>query len=330
MRRSTPLFRAFLNTITRLSLTDPHDFSPLFRVETPNTFGYNKKGYYHSHNKEACTIDLRRIHRDSITFYACDAPEWQGANHGFSTRLGGVSHAPFDSLNLGANRGDLPEYVTENFHRFQRAIGAQPGAPLVKNHQVHGALVRRVTHADAIDDLSLTGSADADALVTDEPGLCLSAFSADCIPILYYDPHRRVVAAAHAGWRGTAQGVAQATVKAMEQYFGCDPSQILCAIGPGISSCCFETHSDVPDALYAALGDEAAKVISPLPNGKFRVDLKKANTLFLLRAGLQQRHLAVSDVCTACHPELFWSHRILGNQRGSMAALIQLSSEPSK
>lgn len=330
MRRSTPLFRAFLNTITRLSPTQPHDFSPLFRVETPNTFGYNKKGYYHSHNKEACAIDLRCIHRDGVTFFACDAPQWQGANHGFSTRLCGVSRPPFDSLNLGANRGDLPEYVTENFHRFQRAIGAQAGDPLVKNHQVHGALVRRVTHADAIDDLSLTGNANADALVTDEPGLCLSAFSADCIPILYYDPHRRVVAAAHAGWRGTAQGVAAATVETMVHHYGCDPSQILCAIGPGISSCCFETHRDVPDALRAALGIEAANVIFPLPEGKFRVDLKQANLQFLLRAGLQREHVAVSELCTACHPELFWSHRILGNQRGSMAALIQLSTESSK
>lgn len=272
-------------------------------------------------------MDLRPIQRHGVTVFFCDDPQWTGANHGFSTRLGGCSVSPWDHLNLGANRGDTPENVRENFRRFQLAIGAQPNAPLVKNHQVHTARVRTVTVADAITDLALSGDVDADALVTDCPGLCLTAFSADCIPILFYDPMQRVVGAAHAGWRGTAQGIAAATVQVMVEQYHCQPKHILAAIGPGIGPCCFETHSDVPQALTQALDKNAAPFIRSLGNEKFLVDLKGANAEFLLQAGLTPDHLAISDQCTACHPELFWSHRILGNQRGSMAAMIQLQTE---
>lgn len=297
----------------------------------PKTFWVKiEKDIAISQFKEECVINLRCFHRCGVTFFACTDPQWQGTNHGFSTRLGGVSQAPFDSLNLGANRGDLPQQVIENFHRFQQAIGAQPGAPLVKNHQVHSAHVRHVTGQDALEDLSLPGNADADALITKEPGLCLTAFSADCIPILFYDPYQRVIAAAHAGWRGTAQNIAGTVVEEMHLHYGCDAAQILCAVGPGIGPCCFETHDDVPNALRNTLDEDASSVIQSLPGGKFRVDLKQANVLFLLRHGIAAHHLAVSDHCTTCHPELFWSHRKLGNARGSMAAMIQLSTESPK
>lgn len=269
-----------------------------------------------------CAVKYR-----GITFFRCDDPGWKGANHGFSTRLGGCSTSVLDSLNLGSNQGDAPENVRENFRRFQQAIGAEPGAPLVKNHQVHTARVRVVTEKDAVPDLALGGDVDADAMVTDCPGLCLTAFSADCLPILFYDPQRKVVAAAHAGWRGTAQGVAGAVVQMMEKQYHCEAADILCAIGPGISSCCFETHEDVPQALIQCLGQSAQSLIHPQENGKFLVDLKGANREILLRSGLRAEHLAISDVCTACRPEWFWSHRVLGSQRGSMAAMIQLATE---
>ena len=272
-------------------------------------------------------MDLRSIQRHGVTVFFCDDPQWSGVNHGFSTRLGGCSAPPLDHLNLGANRGDAPENVRENFRRFQLAIGARPDAPLVKNHQVHTARVRTVTFADAITDPALSGDADADGLVSNCPGLCLTAFSADCIPILFYDPVQRVIGAAHAGWRGTAQGIAAATVQVMIEQYHCQSQHILAAIGPGIGPCCFETHSDVPDALTQSLGKSAQSFIRSLENKKFLVDLKGANAEFLLQAGLSADHLAISDQCTACHPELFWSHRILGNQRGSMAAMIQLQTE---
>lgn len=263
-----------------------------------------------------------RQERGGVPFYASTG--FDGAAHGFSTRLGGVSPAPWDSLNLGVNRGDEPSRVGENFHRFCAALGTDPAA-IVKNHQVHSDIVRAVTWEDICSSPELPAPVDADGLVTDVPGLCLTIFSADCIPVLLYDPVRRVVAAAHAGWRGTAQGIAARAAERMIHDYHCRPGDILAAIGPGISPCCFETHEDVPEGLRAGLGPDAEPLICPSSQaGKFQVDLKRANARWLERAGLSADHIAICPACTACDLDTFWSHRIQGNTRGSMAAMIQL------
>ena len=270
-------------------------------------------------------MEITQMERRGVPFYACGHPAWAGAAHGFSTRLGGVSPAPWDSLNLGSSRGDLEANVAENFRRFCAAAGADPAA-LVKNHQVHGDRIRYVTSEDACGCPADPGTAQADGLITDRPGVCLTVFTADCIPVLLYDPVRRVIAAVHAGWRGTALGIAARAAERMTGDFGCRPGDILAAIGPGISRCCFETHADVPDGLRAGLGDDAEAFIRPLPGGnKFLVDLKGANVRWLARSGLSRDHIAVCDACTACRSDLFWSHRRLGTVRGSMAAVIQLT-----
>ena len=214
-------------------------------------------------------MDILSVQRSGVTFYACTDPAWAGAAHGFSTRLGGVSPAPWDSLNLGASRGDAPGHVAENFRRFCAAAGAD-SAVLVKNHQVHGDLVRTVGPADACAGPADPGTFEADGLATDCPGVCLAVFSADCIPVLLYDPVRRAVAAVHAGWRGTALGIAARAVERMAGSFGSQPEDILAAVGPGISQCCFETHRDVPDGLRAGLGGDAAPFIRPRPGGEGR------------------------------------------------------------
>ena len=265
------------------------------------------------------------LHRNGpVPFFACDDPAWGGCVHGFSTRLGGVSPAPWDSLNLGAGRGDEPAHVAENFRRFCAAVGADSAA-LVKNHQVHSDRIRRVGPDDRLPDPAAPGVFEADGLVTNRSGVCLTIFSGDCIPVLLYDPVRRCVAAAHAGWRGTAAGIAARAAEAMVRDYGCKPGDILAVIGPGIGPCCFETHRDVPDGLRAGMGADAEDFIRPLPGGeKFQVDLKGANARFLERAGLDPARIALCPACTACRPDLFWSHRKLGQRRGSMASLIQL------
>lgn len=267
-------------------------------------------------------INIVKQTRRGVTFYACDHPIWSQVSHGFSTRLGGVSPAPWDSLNLGASRGDESAHVAENFRRFRAAIGA-PDGPLVKNHQVHGTLVRSVT-ADDAEAPETVPTFDADGLVTDQPGVTLTVFSADCLPVLFYDPVRRCIAAVHAGWRGTAAGIAAEAVKAMIGRYGCDVHNIRAAIGPGISHCCFETTGDVPSALREHLGATAEACITDHQNGKFHVDLKRANQLWLEQAGIAPAHIAVCSACTACDLNTFWSHRILAKTRGSMAAMICL------
>lgn len=269
-------------------------------------------------------MDITLKERHGVPFYSCGHPAWRGAAHGFSTRLGGVSPAPWDSLNLGASRGDAPAHVGENFIRFCAAIGADPHG-LVKNQQVHSARIRPVTKADAMPDPAAPGTFEADGLITDQPGVCLTIFSGDCIPILLYDPARRCIAAAHAGWRGTASGIAVQAAQTMIRDYNCSPETILAAIGPGISICCFETHRDVPEGLRAGMGPDAEAFIHPHPNGEqFHVDLKGANARWLERAGLLPEHIAVCPACTACNLDVFWSHRVQGHRRGSMAALIQL------
>lgn len=260
-----------------------------------------------------------------VSFLACDSLDRAGGvAHGFSTRLGGVSQGLCAGLNLGYNRGDDPDHVRENFRLFCCAIGADFDGT-IKTRQVHRDHVQPVTAADAGMDLIAPAPWETDGLITDVPGLCLTVFSADCVPVLLYDPVRRCIAAVHSGWRGTAMSIAVRAVEQMTRDYGCDPGHILAAIGPSISKCCFETHADVPDEMTAALGELATPFTETLPGSKFRVDLKGIIKNTLLHAGLERDHISVSDHCTACRTDLYWSHRLLGDRRGSMAAMIQLT-----
>ena len=164
----------------------------------------------------------------------------------------------------------------------------------------------------------------ADALVTDVPGIPLIVFSADCNVLLLHDPVRRVIGAAHAGWRGTAAGIAAETVRVMAEDYGCDPADLRAAIGPAIGPCCFETDGDVPEALRAALG-AAAEPFMAWNGSKWHIDLKAVNALWLQKAGVT--HIDICDHCTACRPDLYWSHRKMGLRRGEQAALIALRED---
>lgn len=243
--------------------------------------------------------------------------------HGFSTRLGGVSEGAFASLNLGLSRGDRPAAVRENFSRFCAALGVEE-TRLVFSRQVHGETVRCCTHADAGIGLCRAVPYEADALVTGVPGLPLVIFTADCIPVLLWDAGGRAVGAVHAGWRGTALGLPGKTAEVMVSRYGCRREDLRAAIGPGISRCCFETDADVPHALLSSLGEGILPFLDVLENGKYRADLKGINAWVLRRAGLLEEHISVSPDCTACLGEKYWSHRRLGQMRGSMASLIAL------
>lgn len=252
------------------------------------------------------------------------------APHGFSTRLGGVSEGEFASLNLGCRRGDDPARVRENYHRFFEAVGADAGR-LVMANQVHGTAVRRVGEEDVKPDLLAPTRFEADGLVTDVPGIALVVFSADCVPILLHDPVRGAVCAVHAGWRGTAAGMARAAVEAMAAL-GCRPEDIRAAIGPAIGPCCFETGEDVPRAVREEFGDRMEPCIHPVEPGRYRVDLKGLNAAVLRACGVTEEHMDVDMTCTCCEHERFWSHRWLTGhgdpgRRGSQGAVIVLEGE---
>ena len=238
--------------------------------------------------------------------------------HCFTTRFGGVSEGYLSSLNLGIHRGDKPEHVRRNYEILGEALGFDVDQ-LVFTRQTHTNIVRVVDERNRGEGLEREVEPECDALVTATPGLVLAAFTADCTPILLQDPVTGAVGAVHAGWRGTVADIAGNAVRAMCAHFGARREDIRAAIGPNIGVCCFETHADVPDAVRAVLGEEAEAFI--VPSGeKYRVDLKGVNAALLRRAGV--RHIEISDACTACEPRRFWSHRRVGNDRGSLAAII--------
>lgn len=239
------------------------------------------------------------------------------APHAFTTRLGGVSKEHLFSLNLAMHRGDKPENVAENYARLARVVGFDP-EKLVLAHQVHGDEVRAVTQEDCLG-LDHHLYPQCDGLITNTPGVTLAVFTADCTPILLHDTVTGAVGAVHAGWRGTAANIAGRAVARMAEEFGCCPENIRAAIGPNIGFCCFETDEDVPRAMIQAFGPAAEEFIRTADN-KFYVNLKAVNALALRRAGVEQ--IEISEACTMCQHERYWSHRHSRGLRGSQGAVI--------
>lgn len=237
--------------------------------------------------------------------------------HCFTTRYGGVSTGYLASLNLGVNKGDTAENVRENLTRLGDAVGFSPD-DLVLTHQVHSDIVRVVTRK-AHAGINHHAYPEGDALITRDPGTALLIFAADCTPILLHDVVTGAVGAAHAGWRGTAADIAGKTVRAMCVEFGCEAKNIRAAIGPNIGVCCFETDADVPQAMVEAFGREAEAFIRAA-GGKYYVNLKEITALALRRSGVE--HIEISEDCTMCQHEKYWSHRYTGGHRGSHGAII--------
>ncbi len=239
------------------------------------------------------------------------------APHAFTTRFGGVSTGEFASMNISLRPGEKRENVEKNLQILASALNFDV-EKLICTHQIHSGIVRAVTDADYLG-LDHHDYPECDALVTATPGVALRIFTADCTPILLYDPETGAVGAAHAGWRGTAADIAGKTVRAMAENFGAKPENIRAAIGPNIGQCCFQTDAEVPEAMVSALGNVAEKHIRK-ENEKYYVNPKAMNGEFLRRSGVV--HMEISEDCTKCQSHRFWSHRITGNQRGSQGAII--------
>ena len=244
--------------------------------------------------------------------------------HCFTTRLGGVSEGHLASLNIGVHRGDTPENLKTNYAILGAALGFSEDS-LVLTRQTHSDIVRPVTMEDAGKGLLKDVWPECDALITNAAGVALAVFTADCTPVLLHDPITGAVGAIHAGWRGTAAGIAAKTIAAMVSHYGCRPENIRAAIGPNIGQCCFETDRDVPDAMIHALGERATDSIQKSGN-KYYVNLKSLNALWLQLAGVE--HIEISSLCAACRQDLFWSHRRVGNLRGSQGAFILCKEGP--
>jgi polyphenol oxidase len=249
--------------------------------------------------------------------------------HGFTTRAGGVSAAPYDTLNLGGKWGDEPAHVTENRRRVAEAIG---GRPFVAR-QVHGTVIRRVR---AGDDLDAVARQEADGLCTDAPGLVLGVFVADCVPVLLADARTGACAAVHAGWRGTVAGILPAAVRTLASEFGARPSDLRVALGPAIGPCCFEVGLEVVDAVVATIPEARARgIVLPSPRGRAdraHVDLHAANRLLLERAGVDPAAIDAVDLAVACthhDRQRFFSFRRDGAATGQQMGVIRLREAPA-
>ena len=247
-------------------------------------------------------------HADGLTYYSFPQMEpWPELTQAAFGRAGGVSEGPYSSLNVSFAVKDDAESVRVNRARMVGAVGWESHSA-VGARQVHGREVVQVVREMAGGpDLP-----DCDALVTDEPGVLLLLKFADCVPITLWDPVRKVVGLAHAGWRGTILGIPGATVEFMVERYGSRPSDILAGIGPSIGPCCYQVGPEV-----VRLADQAfagAGVVQRDSDAEMRLDLWTANSETLMRAGVPEEMISVAGICTRCHSDLFFSHRAVGGQ----------------
>ena len=248
-------------------------------------------------------------------------------NHGFSTRLGGVSSGEFSTMNFNLTRGDALDNVEENFSRFCGAIGCD-WEKAIMTHQTHTVNVRVVTEDMVPAGRTLMGKkpfTDVDGLITDVPGAVLITSFADCVPLYFLDPVRRVIGLSHSGWRGTVNRMGAVTIEKMMETYGCRPEEILACVGPSICQDCYEVGEEVAEEFRASFSEkEADQILWKNDAGRYQLDLWKANELILTNAGIRSDHLAVTNVCTCCNPDLLFSHRFTKGRRGNLCAFLSL------
>lgn len=245
--------------------------------------------------------------------------------HGFSTRLGGVSKGEWSSMNLSFTRGDREADVRENYRRIGEAIGFSCGA-LVCSDQTHTTNIRVVTEADRGKGFTRARDyTDMDGLITNVPGLVLATFYADCVPLYFADPKKKVIGLSHSGWRGTVGKIGKKTVERMQEEYGCKPADIRAVIGPSICQSCYEVSLDVIEEFQRAFSEETWPLLyKKNENEKYQLDLWKANEIILKETGIAAEHLAVTDRCTCCNPSLLFSHRASRGKRGNLGAFLML------
>lgn len=248
-------------------------------------------------------------------------------SHFVTTREGGVSQGRYASFNLGGYSGDEPDSVRMNRQLLSKAIGI-PSECIFVPFQVHGRKVRSLSGSF----LSLSTEEQekilhgVDALITDVPGICVAVTTADCVPVLVYAPDKKVVAAIHAGWRGTVQQIVSLTIRLMTEQYAADPSLMLAGIAPSIGPDAFEVGEEVVNAFREAGSDLALIMKRNAQTGKAHLDLWEANRRQLLAAGLQSAHIEISGICTYTHDDQFFSARRLGIDSGRMLSGIFLKS----
>lgn len=251
--------------------------------------------------------------------------ELELVNHGFSTRLGGVSEGMFSSMNLSFVRGDEEERVQENYSRIAEAIGVEK-QKIVCSKQTHTTNVIVVGEKEAGNGVITPNVLeDVDGMITNEPGICLATFYADCVPLFFVDPVKKAIGLSHSGWRGTVDKIGLVTIQKMMEEYGSNPCDILVAIGPSICQNCYEVSEDVIIEFKKKYGKKYwNKLFYNKGDEKYQLNLWKANEIVLLESGVLKEHIAVTNICTCCNSELLFSHRASKGKRGNLGAFLSL------
>lgn len=262
------------------------------------------------------------FHDGPVPYLSFPLLDRAGIRHGYSTRLGGVSTGYFAEMNLAALK-EPPEIIQENYRRIAEALHMDEKR-VVLTYQTHSSGIRVVTEADAgKGPFRERDYTDTDAIITNVPDLPLAALSADCCLLYFADPVKKCIGLAHAGWRGTAADIAGKTIKKLTETYGTDPKDLLCALGPSICQDCYEVSEDVIQAFRLQFDAAAMEILAARnERGRYQLDLWRANRMLMIRAGVPETQIEITDLCSKCNPELFFSHRLLGEKRGVTAALL--------
>ncbi len=269
---------------------------------------------------------MEQKEREHVPYLSFPVLEKTGlVKQGFSTKEGGVSQGKFASMNFTFTRGDNPDHVMENYRRMGKALGVDV-EKMVLSYQTHTTNVRLVTEADAGKGITRERDyTDVDGLITNVPGITLVTFYADCVPLYFLDPVKKAIGLSHSGWRGTVNRMGAVTVKRMEKEFGSRSEDLIACIGPSICRDCYEVGSEVAGEFMKEFDRKHWQdLLADKGNGKYFLDLWKANELVLLEAGIKKENIQVTDICTHCNSDLLFSHRTTGNERGNLAAFLGL------
>lgn len=287
--------------------------------------------------------EVLRLHQaeNGVAYLTFPGLERTGAvRHLFSTREGGVSEGIYASMNLSYTRGDKKEAVDENYRRIAVVLGCR-AEDMACSDQTHTDHIRLVTAKDRGKGVIRPKDyRDVDGLITQERGIVLCTFFADCVPLFFVDPVRKAIGLSHSGWRGTVQKIGKKTVEEMGKAFGTKPEDVHAAIGPSICQDCYEVSEDVIGEFRKAFPsaeedinnsssrsecrERACSLWFPTKPGKYQLDLWEANRQVMLEAGIPAEQIEVTDICTCCNPDFLFSHRASHGQRGNLGAFMKL------
>lgn len=245
-------------------------------------------------------------------------------DHCFTTRLGGVSTGELSTLNLGIYKNDTTENVIRNYQLITQPVGIDY-TKLTFSRQVHGDQIGIITKESAPRNGIFKSALEGlDALITGDPQVPLATYHADCVPLFFLDPVKRVTALAHSGWRGTVKKIGMKTIEKMVSEYGCDTKDLLVAIGPSIGPCHFEVDGPVASQFVEAYGYDSDSIVRENKKGKYTIDLWKANILQFEQLGVLDSNITLAGECTYCNRHKYFSHRGDSGKTGSLAAMIQL------